>query len=70
MENTQNDKQLWEEKIISLGLGQDDDLVNLDVETLKVMFTELKVAQDNGELNLETATGVDNLERIINKYEI
>jgi hypothetical protein len=57
------------DKIIALGLGYDENLSQLNAETLEAMYKELKAAQDAGELNLETAAGVDNLERIVNKYE-
>ena len=64
-----DDKIEWMDAYIELGLGYDQNAWRLDTHTIKEMFLELKAAQGAGELDLETAAGVDNLERIVNKYE-
>ena len=66
---TNFDSRNWyENRFAALNVG-DMDLSKLSDDNLETMVRELEIANDAGNLNLETLEGVDNLTWIVGKHE-
>ena len=53
---------------LNLGEWDSDELDGLSVCELAALVQALERAQQDGELNLETNTGVDRLQQIVDRY--
>jgi len=55
-------------QFMDLNVGQLDEIEELTDDQLQDLIWELQEMQENGELNLETDQGVENLKRIVDSY--
>jgi hypothetical protein len=61
-------RRLLINKFIDLNIGDLEDVYTMPLDILETMIDDLKQAQDNGNLDLETSQGIENLQRIVNTY--
>ena len=62
------DWMYWSNRFDDLNLGFTDSIYKLSADELESLVRELAAAQEEGELNLETNEGIENLQRIMEKH--
>jgi len=62
------DWMYWSNRFDNLNLGFTDSIYKLSADELESLVRELAAAQEEGELNLETNEGIENLQRIMEKH--
>lgn len=68
MKNLINVRDNLINKIDDLNLGYLEEASDMTTAELESLYHDLKAAQDNGKLNLETNQGIENLKIIVDKY--
>jgi Arc/MetJ-type ribon-helix-helix transcriptional regulator len=53
---------------VDMGLGDMEGLDTMPIDKLARMIGELSIAQENGNLNIETDKGIENLKEIVDSY--
>jgi hypothetical protein len=58
----------WSNRFDALNVGYTDSIYHLSADELEALVKELEAAQQAGDLDLETDSGVENLRRIMEKH--